>query len=71
MLAAPCLVHGQVEAERKKRSNILDSEGDRMSAINRAEGQRQSVILVSEAIQMEQINKAKGQRIPPPETSMN
>ncbi len=50
-----------MEAERKKRANILDSEGDRESAINRAEGQRQSVILASEAIRIEQTNKAKGQ----------
>lgn len=51
----------QVEAERKKRANILDSEGDRASSINRAEGYRQSTILASEAVQMEQINKAKGE----------
>ena len=51
-----------MEAERKKRANILDSEGDRASAINIAEGRRQSTILASEAIRIEQINKAKGQQ---------
>ena len=51
-----------MEAERKKRANILDSEGDRESAINRAEGLRQSTILASEAVRIEQINKAKGQQ---------
>ena len=51
----------QVEAERKKRANILDSEGARESAINRAEGLRQSKILASEAMRIEQVNMAKGE----------
>jgi regulator of protease activity HflC (stomatin/prohibitin superfamily) len=50
----------QVEAERKKRANILESEGVRESAINRAEGIRQSKILASEAMRIEQVNIAKG-----------
>lgn len=37
----------QVEAERKKRASILESEGVRVAEINVAEGQRQARILVS------------------------
>lgn len=37
----------QVEAERKKRAAILDSEGVREADINVAEGKRQSTILAS------------------------
>lgn len=37
----------QVEAERKKRAAILESEGQRESDINIAEGKRRSVILQS------------------------
>jgi regulator of protease activity HflC (stomatin/prohibitin superfamily) len=37
----------QVEAERKKRAQILESEGNRESAINVAEGQKRSQILAS------------------------
>ncbi|XP_027849647.2 stomatin-like protein 2, mitochondrial [Aphis gossypii] len=51
----------QVEAERKKRAAILDSEGIREADINVAEGKRQSTILASEAEQQEQINKAQGE----------
>ncbi|XP_068228835.1 stomatin-like protein 2, mitochondrial isoform X1 [Palaemon carinicauda] len=51
----------QVEAERKKRAAILDSEGVRTAEINVAEGKRQARILASEAEKMEQINSAKGQ----------
>lgn len=35
----------QVEAERKKRAAILESEGTRDAAINVAEGQKRSKIL--------------------------
>jgi regulator of protease activity HflC (stomatin/prohibitin superfamily) len=35
----------QAEAERKKRAQILESEGSQQSVINIAEGQRQSVVL--------------------------
>jgi len=38
----------QVEAERRKRAEILQSEGDRESAINTAEGHRQAAILHAE-----------------------
>ncbi|CAI4221465.1 unnamed protein product [Auanema sp. JU1783] len=51
----------QVEAERKKRAAILESEGHRVAAINRAEGEKQSVILASEATEAEQINVARGE----------
>jgi regulator of protease activity HflC (stomatin/prohibitin superfamily) len=51
----------QVEAERKKRAAILESEGLRESNINKAEGIKQSKILVSQAQQLEQINEAQGE----------
>uniref|UniRef100_A0A1L8E0G8 Putative prohibitins and stomatins of the pid superfamily protein n=1 Tax=Nyssomyia neivai TaxID=330878 RepID=A0A1L8E0G8_9DIPT len=51
----------QVEAERRKRAAILESEGVREADINVAEGKRQSRILASEAERMEQINKANGE----------
>ena len=51
----------QVEAERRKRAAILESEGVRAAEINVAEGKRQSRILASEAERMEQINKANGE----------
>ena len=41
-------MHQQVSAERKKRAEILESEGSRQSAINVAEGQKQREILESE-----------------------
>ena len=54
-------MHRQVTAERSKRAEILDSEGQRQSAINIAEGRKQSVILASEALKSEQINTASGE----------
>lgn len=51
----------QVEAERRKRAAILESEGSREASINKAEGVKQSKILVSEAQQLEQINEAMGE----------
>ncbi|XP_057323939.1 stomatin-like protein 2, mitochondrial [Microplitis mediator] len=51
----------QVEAERRKRASILESEGVRTADINVAEGKRQSRILASEAEKQEQINKASGE----------
>ncbi|KAG5891395.1 hypothetical protein JTB14_017918 [Gonioctena quinquepunctata] len=51
----------QVEAERKKRAAILESEGAREAEINVAEGKRKSRILASEADRQEQINKAAGE----------
>lgn len=51
----------QVEAERKKRATILESEGVREAEINVAEGKRQSRILKSEAERQERINQATGE----------
>lgn len=51
----------QVEAERKKRAAILESEGIREADINVAEGKKRAKILASEADQQEQINQAQGE----------
>ncbi|KAI8777703.1 stomatin-like protein 2 mitochondrial [Biomphalaria glabrata] len=51
----------QVEAERKKRAAILESEGIREAEINVAEGKKKSRILNSEAHRAEQINQAEGE----------
>lgn len=51
----------QVEAERKKRATVLESEGTRESAINVAEGRKQAQILASEGEKAERINKATGE----------
>jgi len=51
----------QVEAERKKRATVLESEGTRESAINVAEGRKQAQILASEGERAERINKAAGE----------
>jgi len=51
----------QVEAERKKRAAILESEGIKSAEINVAEGKKQSRILASEAEKQELINEALGQ----------
>lgn len=59
--AVVAAMHRQVTAERSKRAEILDSEGQRQSAINIAEGKKQSVILASEALRAEQINRANGE----------
>jgi regulator of protease activity HflC (stomatin/prohibitin superfamily) len=54
-------MHRQVSAERSKRAEILESEGHRQAAINKAEGQKQSVILASEAVKAENVNRAHGE----------
>ncbi|GFQ94197.1 stomatin-like protein 2, mitochondrial [Trichonephila clavata] len=51
----------QVEAERKKRAAILESEGIREADINVAEGKKRARILSSEAEKTEQINRAQGE----------
>ncbi|CAK8567729.1 unnamed protein product [Lathyrus sativus] len=51
----------QAEAERKKRAQILESEGERQAHINIAEGKKSSVILASEASMMDQANRARGE----------
>merc|ERR1712013_613055 len=50
----------QVEAERKKRALILESEGKKESEINIAEGKKQATILESEAEKTQLINSAAG-----------
>lgn len=50
----------QAEAERRKRAQILESEGDRQSKINVAEGDKAQVILSSEAAKQDAINRATG-----------
>ncbi len=54
-------MEAQMKAERVKRAQILESEGDRQSAINVAEGQKQSVVLAAEADKAEQILQAEGE----------
>ncbi|CAH1796909.1 unnamed protein product [Owenia fusiformis] len=51
----------QVEAERKKRAAVLESEGIREAQINQAEGTKRSVVLESEAFKIEKINQAEGE----------
>ena len=51
----------QMKAERLKRAQILESEGDRQAAINRAEGDKQAIVLAAEADREEQILKADGE----------
>ncbi|RYR75141.1 hypothetical protein Ahy_A02g009817 isoform D [Arachis hypogaea] len=51
----------QAEAERKKRAQILESEGERQANINIADGKKSAVILASEAAKMDHVNRAKGE----------
>ncbi len=51
----------QVAAERKKRAEVLDSEGKRQSQINIAEGEKREVVLKSEGALTDQVNRAKGE----------
>ncbi len=51
----------QVAAERQKRAEILQSEGERQSKINIAEGRKQEVVLSSEGALTDQVNRAKGE----------
>lgn len=54
-------MEAQMKAERVKRAQILESEGDRQSAINVAEGQKQSQVLAAEADKAEQVLRAEGE----------
>ena len=54
-------MEAQMKAERVKRAQILESEGDRQAAVNRAEGAKQSVVLAAEADKAEQVLKAEGE----------
>lgn len=51
----------QVAAERQKRAQILESEGQRQSQINLAEATKAQVVLNSEASRIDQINRANGE----------
>lgn len=51
----------QMQAEREKRATVLQSEGQKQSAVNVAEGQKQKVVLESEALRQQQINHAEGE----------
>jgi regulator of protease activity HflC (stomatin/prohibitin superfamily) len=50
----------QMRAEREKRAQILESEGDKQSRINKAEGERQALIAYSEGEKQRRINEAEG-----------
>jgi regulator of protease activity HflC (stomatin/prohibitin superfamily) len=54
-------MEAQMKAERTKRAQILESQGDRQAAINRAEGQKASVVLAAEAEKSEQVLRAEGE----------
>lgn len=54
-------MEAQMKAERVKRAQILESEGDRQAAINVAEGQKQAVVLAAEADKSEAILRAEGE----------
>lgn len=54
-------MEAQMKAERVKRAQILESEGDRQAAINRAEGQKAAVVLAAEADKAEAILQAEGE----------
>ena len=51
----------QMSAERRKRVEILQSEGEQQALINRAEGHKREAILRSEAQKLQDINIAEGQ----------
>lgn len=50
----------QMRAEREKRANIANSEGDMQARINRAEGEKQELIARSEGEKLRRINEADG-----------
>lgn len=52
----------QVAAERKKRAQILKSEGDKQALINNAEAKKAESILASEAEKLVRINEAEGRK---------
>ena len=54
-------MEAQMKAERVKRAQILESEGDRQAAINVAEGRKQAQVLAAEADKAEQILRAEGE----------
>ena len=54
-------MEAQMKAERVKRAQILESEGDRQANINVAEGKKQAQVLAAEAEKSEQILRAEGE----------
>ncbi len=54
-------MEAQMKAERVKRAQILESEGDRQAAINRAEGEKQAIVLAAEADKAEKVLHAEGE----------
>ncbi|NOU50042.1 paraslipin [Pseudoalteromonas sp. JBTF-M23] len=54
-------MEAQMKAERVKRAQILESEGDRQAAINVAEGKKQAQVLAAEGEKAEQILSAEGE----------
>jgi len=54
-------MEAQMKAERVKRAQILESEGDRQAAINVAEGRKQAQVLAAEADKAEQVLNAEGE----------
>src|SRR5690606_20586774 len=54
-------MEAQMKAERVKRAQILESEGNRQAAINVAEGAKQAQVLAAEADKTEQVLKAEGE----------
>ena len=56
-------MEAQMKAERVKRAQILESEGDRQAAINVAEGQKAAVVLAAEAQKAQQVLKAQGEAL--------
>ncbi len=54
-------MEAQMKAERVKRAQILESEGDRQANINVAEGKKQAQVLAAEADKAEQILQAEGE----------
>ena len=50
----------QMRAEREKRAQIAESEGERQSRINRAEGEKCEAIALSEGEKQKRINEAEG-----------
>ena len=53
-------MEAQARAERNKRAQILDAEGEKESAIKTAEGQKQATILAAEAEKEKRIQEAEG-----------
>jgi len=54
-------MEAQMKAERVKRAQILESEGDRQAAINVAEGKKQAQVLEAEADKIQQVLTAEGE----------